>query len=176
MSASDARITLAQLRSWAGERVFKRGQDYELRGRVRELAVTEAGVLVAWVQGGERYATRVIVLTDRLASDCTCPYGGTCKHAVAVALAYLNRPDQAPPLPVASASDPRLVLLERKAAAASVAAQSSAVPAGESTLQTFLTAHTQAELVALLLDLAKRFPMVADAVAQTYPERAAQIW
>src|SRR5204863_3362239 len=98
MNASDARITLAQLRSWAGERVFKRGQDYELRGRVRELAATEAGVLVAWVQGGERYATRVTLLTEGLASDCTCPYGGACKHAVAVALAFLNRPDEAPPL------------------------------------------------------------------------------
>jgi len=165
LSGSDARITLAQLRSWAGERVFKRGQDYERRGRVRELAATEAGVLVAWVQGGERYATRVTLLADRLASDCTCPYGGACKHAVAVALAFLNRPNEAPPLPVAAASDPRLALLERKAVAASLAAQPSAAPARESTLQTFLTAHTQAELVALLLDLAKRFPEVRDALA-----------
>ncbi|NJO81744.1 MAG: hypothetical protein HC828_02540, partial [Blastochloris sp.] len=61
---------------------------------------------------------RVTLRTDQLAANCTCPYGGTCKHAIAVALAYLNRPEQVAPLPVAPASDPRLVLLERQAAAA----------------------------------------------------------
>ena len=173
MTNSDARIALSQLRARAGEAVFKRGQDYELRGRVRKLAATAEGGLVAWVQGSVRYATRVILRADQLASDCMCPYGGTCKHAVAVALAYLNRPEHAPPLPIAPASDPRLVLLERQAAAAvepigpaaAPATQPGARAAQEPTLQAFLAAHSQADLVALLLDLAQRFPEVRDALA-----------
>lgn len=164
---------LSQIRAWAGETVFKRGQSYELRGRVRELAATAEGGLVAWVQGSVRYATRVILRADQLASDCTCPYGGTCKHAVAVALAYLNRSEQAASLPVAPASDPRLVLLERQAAAAAEQIVPAAAPAAqpgaratqEPTLQAFLATHTQAELVALVIELAQRFPEVRDALA-----------
>lgn len=173
MTTGDPRIALSQLRAWAGEAVFKRGQDYELRGRVRELAATAEGGLVAWVQGSERYATRVTLRADELASNCSCPYGGTCKHAIAVALAYLNRPEHVRSLPVVPASDPRLVLLEAQAAAAAVLAAQPAVlvaqpgagPAPEPALQAFLAAHTQAELVALLLDLAQRFPEVHDALA-----------
>lgn len=82
MTNSDARIALSQFRAWAGETVFKRRQSYELRGRVHELATTAEGGLVAWVQGSVRYATRVILHADQLTSDCTCPYGGTCKHAI----------------------------------------------------------------------------------------------
>ena len=61
---------------------------------MRDLAATSAGGLVAWVQGSValRHARRSRQV-DHLASDCTCPYGGTCKHAVAVALAYVNRPE-----------------------------------------------------------------------------------
>ncbi len=173
MTNGDARITVSQLRTWAGEAVFKRGQDYELRGRVRELAAAPQGVLVAWVQGSERYATRVTLRPNQLEADCTCPYGGTCKHAVAVAVAYLNRSEQAKPLPIAPVKDPRLVLLERQAAVAAelamptaaLAAQTGAAAALEPTLQAFLAAHTQADLVALLIDLAQRFPEVRDVLA-----------
>ena len=171
--ASDAYVTLAQLRAWAGEAVFKRGQDYELRGRVRELSATSEGGLVAWVQGSERYATWVFLRADQLVSDCTCPYGSICKHAVAVALAYLSRSEQAKPLPVVPASDPRLVLLERQAAAATAlamltvdpAAQEGAEATREPALEAFLAAYTRAELVALLMELAQRFPEVRDALA-----------
>ena len=89
---------------------------------MRELSATAEGGLVAWVQGSERYATRVFLRADQLVSDCTCPYGSSCKHAVAVALAYLARSEQAQPLPVVPASDPRLVLLESQAAAATALA------------------------------------------------------
>lgn len=168
----DGNAGIAQIRAWAGETIFKRGQSYELRGKVRELAATSEGELLAWVQGSERYATRVSLGSNRLASDCTCPYGGTCKHAIAVALAYLNRPEKAPLLPVAAANDTRFALLERKAAALALATQPAQIPiktsAGadpEPTLQAFLAAHTQNELVALLIGLAQRFPEVREALA-----------
>ena len=171
--ASDAEVALAQLRDWAGEAVFKRGQDYELRGRVRELAATAEGELVAWVQGSERYATRVFLHADQFVSDCTCPYGSICKHAVAVALAYLARSEQAQPLPVVPASDQRLVLLERQAAAAKAlatltgdpAAREGAAATRKPTLAAFLATYSQAELVALLIELAQRIPEVRDALA-----------
>jgi uncharacterized Zn finger protein len=165
-ASSRDKFTIQTIRAWAGETIFKRGQDYQLRGRVRELAATPSGGLVAWVQGSSRYATHVVLDKDSLSSDCTCPYGGTCKHAVAVALAYLNRSDQAP-LPMATSSDPRLVLLDRMATAAAAAPAMSPVPEppGDSALQTFLNMLSQPELVALLLDMARRFPGVRDALA-----------
>jgi hypothetical protein len=117
-ASSRDQVAVQTIRAWAGETIFKRGQDYQLRGRVRELAATSSGGLPAWVQGSTRYATSVTLGKDDLTSRCTCPYGGACKHAVAVVLAYLDRPDQAPPLPVAAPNDPRLVLLEQQAVAA----------------------------------------------------------
>jgi uncharacterized Zn finger protein len=160
-------VTIQTIRAWASETIFKRGQDYQLRGRVRELAATSPGELVAWVQGSSRYATRVILNQERLSADCTCPYGGTCKHAVAVALAYLDRPDQARPLPLATANDPRIVLLDRKAAAATItsAPPTMSMPTGDAALTTFLSALSQQELVALLLDMARRCPELHDALA-----------
>jgi uncharacterized Zn finger protein len=126
-----------------------------------------SGGLLAWVQGGSRYATRVALDQERLSADCTCPYGGTCKHVVAVALAYLDRPDQAPPLPVASANDPRIVLLDRKAAAAVIASAPPSMPepTGDPKLTSFLSALSHQELVALMLDMARRFPELRDALA-----------
>jgi hypothetical protein len=32
MAASDAHVTLSRLRVWGSEAIFKRGQEYELRG------------------------------------------------------------------------------------------------------------------------------------------------
>jgi uncharacterized Zn finger protein len=166
-SSSRDLVAVQTIRAWAGETIFKRGQDYQLRGRVRELATTSSGELLAWVQGSSRYATRVVLDRERLSADCTCPYGGVCKHAVAVALAYLDRPDQAPPLPVASANDPRIVLLDRKAAAAAIASAPPSMPEprGDPALTTFLSALSHQELVALMLEMALRFPELRDALA-----------
>ncbi len=164
-TSSRDQFAVQTIRAWAGETIFKRGQDYQFRGRVRELAATSSGGLVAWVQGNARYATSITLGKDDLTSRCTCPYGGTCKHAVAVALAYLDRPDQAPPLPVVAADDPRLVLLEQKAVAATLVASpppTPAAPPGDSALRTFLTGLPQQQLVDLLLDMARRFPELHD--------------
>jgi uncharacterized Zn finger protein len=166
-ASSRNRVALQTIRAWAGETIFKRGQDYQLRGRVRELAATSSGGLVAWVQGRARYATSVTLSAQNPQARCTCPYGGTCKHAVAVALAYLDRPEQAPPLPLAAPNDPRLVLLEQMATAAtSVAAPSpiSAEPPGDLALRAFLSGLAQPELVELLLDEARGLPELRDAL------------
>ena len=49
------------------------------------------------------------------ASACSCPYGDTCKHAVAVALAYRSAVSQRHELPTAPDDDLRLALLEGEA-------------------------------------------------------------
>jgi uncharacterized Zn finger protein len=163
---SDADVTIAQLRAWAGEATFNRGQSYMLRGRVRDLSATPDGALVAWVQGSKRYATRVFLHADQIVSGCTCHYGSSCKHAVAVALAYLTRTEQAKSLPVVPASDPRLVLLESQAVIApGLITHAGTTVTGKPALAAFLAAYSQDELVSLLVELAQRFPEVRDALA-----------
>jgi len=151
----------ARLRSWAGDAVYQRGQAYQQRGHVHDLAMSESGDLVAWVQGTSRYATRMRIGQQQFESDCSCPYGVACKHAVAVALAYLMRPKQALPLPVVGTHDARLVRLDRLAAPWSPTIEASGDPA----LEAFLGNLSHDELVTLMLELTQRFPEVRDALA-----------
>ncbi len=65
--------------------------------------------------GTQRYATSVDIEGEELTSACTCPYGDTCKHAVAVALEYLESLKQNIKVPVASEKDRRLALLQNAA-------------------------------------------------------------
>jgi uncharacterized Zn finger protein len=140
------------IREWAGATVARRGWDYQHRGRVRDLARAATGAIVAWVQGSARYATGVDIDEQGLVSACTCPYGGGCKHAVAVALDYLNAVQQGRELPTVPATDPRLELLDNQAAAwageedgdREGIALGAATPAA---LRAFLDGQSQAALV-----------------------------
>ncbi|MBD3167573.1 hypothetical protein GF324_13315 [bacterium] len=110
--------TLASLPSyamadWSGHRVYTRGQDYQSDGRVMDLAVTREGDLLAWVMGGERYATLVKLLdNDTLGSCCSCPYGYEGKHAVATLLEFQKRYRNKALVPMAEEDDPRWSELE----------------------------------------------------------------
>jgi uncharacterized Zn finger protein len=110
-------LTWADLEAWAGMKIVSRGTSYQKSGYVRDLAVTRDGGLLAWVRGSENYATAVSMKKGRLSSDCTCPYGGTCKHAVAVVLEYLNQIKKKNIIPVAEEDDERLLLLEEESSA-----------------------------------------------------------
>jgi hypothetical protein len=55
MTFSD--LTWDDLEAWAGTRVVKRGKSY--KGCVSDLCRTADGRLLAWVRGGNRYATEV---------------------------------------------------------------------------------------------------------------------
>lgn len=81
------KLTLDDLRVWAGEKILNRGMSYVKR--VEQLSYTEDHTLVAWVTGSERYATSVRVDEHGdFEYFCTCPYNwGPCKHTVAVILA-----------------------------------------------------------------------------------------
>ncbi|MCL5423302.1 MAG: SWIM zinc finger family protein [Nitrospirae bacterium] len=76
------------------------------------MAITEAGDLVAWVSGSTTYATKVSLDKGALASVCTCPYYGACKHAVAVILEYLGCIENGKNVSQADKKDERLLLVE----------------------------------------------------------------
>lgn len=105
-------LTWADLEAWAGSRIVSRGTSYQKNWSVRDLARISDGGLLAWVRGSRNYATKAALEKGRLSSDCTCPYEGTCKHAVAVVLEYLDRLKKKAEVPLADADDDRLSLLE----------------------------------------------------------------
>jgi uncharacterized Zn finger protein len=105
-------LTWEDLKEWAGSRVVARGKSY--RRAVEDLRVTTDGRLLAWVQGGDRYATVVSLgKSGKLSSVCTCPYAIACKHAVAVALAYLDAVQAGRSVPAVDPDDERLERLAR---------------------------------------------------------------
>jgi uncharacterized Zn finger protein len=112
MTFSD--LTWDDLEAWAGTRVVKRGKSY--KGCVSDLCRTADGRLLAWVRGGNRYATEVR-LSDagKPLSFCTCPYGTACKHAVAVILSYLDAVQAKRDVPITEADDERVELLADEA-------------------------------------------------------------
>ena len=107
-----AALTWDDLDGWAGNRSVSRGRAYERQGRVKDLAISENGRLLATVQGGERYVVSVWLNAgkkkrDRIESHCTCPVGCNCKHAVAIVAAYLQALTDETTVPIADADDPR---------------------------------------------------------------------
>ena len=80
------------LRAWTDSRYIVRGRSY--LSRVGEPKWTADGELVAKVRGTNVYTTRLFLDENgKLDADCSCPVGGRCKHAVALALyaAQLSR-------------------------------------------------------------------------------------
>lgn len=107
-------LSWSDLESWAGSRVVSRGKSYHRGKMVKELAISDAGDLVAWVSGSTTYATRVFIDKGALASVCTCPYYGACKHAVAVILEFLDRIENGKNVAQADEKDERLLLTEEE--------------------------------------------------------------
>jgi len=112
------KLTWNDLDDWAGSRSVSRGKSYQRQGRVKQLRLSEAGVLLAWVEGGERYATRVELDTkkrrraERIISKCSCPVRFACKHAVAVIVEYLKAIEERADVPAAPDADPRWAVIE----------------------------------------------------------------
>ncbi|MFH2124457.1 MAG: SWIM zinc finger family protein [Pseudomonadota bacterium] len=99
MNESLHSLTWMDLRQWAGSTIMGRGKTY-IRN-VTDLAMTESGGLIAWVPGGEDYATHVEIGEDgEFDWFCSCPYLGPCKHAVAVVLAALEQEKAGRKLPL----------------------------------------------------------------------------
>ncbi|MFA5269225.1 MAG: SWIM zinc finger family protein [Methanoregula sp.] len=100
----------ATLEAWAGAKTLSRGKEYQRGRKVNSLARSRDGTLVAWVDGSKRYAT-AITFDNGLVSECTCPVGISCKHAVAVVLEYLDLCGKNSPVPSLTPHDPRITLL-----------------------------------------------------------------
>ena len=110
------KLTWGELEDWAGSGAVSRGRTYQRGGRVRDLAISADGDLLATVSGTERYTTTVSLTRSREKirpeSSCTCPVGFACKHAVATVAEYLQAIADGRAVPVASEDDPRWDSLE----------------------------------------------------------------
>ena len=168
-------LTWDDLQEWAGATIVSRGQSYQRSRRVQEAARTSRGGLIAWVQGTRRYATRIEREGHALISACTCPFGGVCKHALAVVLDYLEQVKQNRTIPTVTEEDHRLQLLQRTVdeeewdededgdeadEAAEQAPRRRSKTAAADALPEFMEQQTRAQLLGLLKDLAQRHPEV----------------
>ena len=113
------KLTWDDLSEWTDSRSLERGRSYQRRGAVRNVAMLPDGGLIADVTGTHRYATHVSLvgrsrdLSKRLESECSCPVGHRCKHAVAVILQYLDAVENSTSVPRADIDDARLALIEK---------------------------------------------------------------
>ena len=153
-------LTWNDIEAWAGGKIVSRGQNYQRQGRVADLAVTDDGSLIAWVDGSERYATRVVMDEDGLpGSTCTCPYERDCKHGVAVVMEYLKRVENNRSVPQAKQDDQRLKMLDWDGEPyddENVMSEDL-----RQDIDAFLQGKTKAQLIDLIHDLAGQYPEMA---------------
>ncbi len=170
------------LKKWAGSRIASRGKDYQISGQVEDLALTPDGAMVAWVQGADLYATLVDVQKGELISDCNCPYGDTCKHAVAVVLEGLDLLKKKKEIPICSNKDKRLEALdnfeldedweeeweedweEEEEDAIAQTPSLTAKSKSSGFLPGFLKGQTKPQLISLIQELANTIPGVNQAL------------
>lgn len=119
------------------EKIRKRGFDYYRDGAITE--VTREGDAISAVATGSSFYDVSFAVKGRKVSspDCTCPYdwGPVCKHAVA--LAYHLQQEGFPK-------------------------KSAAPKSGLSSFKTIIGGLSEAQLRAMLLDLAQRYPDVGN--------------
>ena len=156
-------LTWNDIEEWAGGKIVSRGKSYQRQGRVSDLAVTDDGSLIAWVDGTVRYATRVVMDEDGLPdSICTCPYELDCKHGVAVVVEYLKRIEDNRRVPKAKQDDDRLELLEDEDWGDEP--DEDEIVMSEDIRQDidgFLKGKTKAQLIDLIHELAGQYPEMA---------------
>lgn len=162
-----ADLTWNDLGEWAGSKIVSRGKNYQRQGRVCDLAVTADDGLIAWVDGTERYATKVVMENDGLPeSICTCPYGLGCKHGVAVVIEFLTRIEDDQPISKASQGDARLKLLEKEEWDEEPVDEETAVSEEvREEIGQFLKGKTKAQLIDLIHEIAQQHPEVAQEIA-----------
>jgi uncharacterized Zn finger protein len=159
-----ANLTWGDFEAWAGGKIVSRGKSYQRQARVHQLAQTADGSLIAWVDGTQRYATRVVMDEDGLPeSTCTCPYEFDCKHAVAVALEYLKRIESGKRVPRARSEDERLQLLEDDDRDEEpVDDEEDVLPEDmQKGIDDFLKGRNKAQLIDLIRGFARRHPEIA---------------
>jgi uncharacterized Zn finger protein len=157
------------LRGWAGSKIVTRGRSYQRQNLVSKLAILDDECLIAWVDGTHRYAARVTINEEGLPdSICTCPYGYNCKHGVAVVLEYLRQIEEDKRIPKASKDDERLLLFDEEEWEDDLDNQndndcdeSSLKGTMKSEVNAYLDGKTKTQLTELILELAGKFPQIA---------------
>ena len=159
------------LKGWAGSKIVSRGKSYQRQKLVSKLAVLDNGDLLAWVDGTHRYATQVTIGEDGLPeSTCTCPYGCDCKHGVAAVLEYLEQLKKNKRIPNVSKNDERLSLFDEDGCDdiydfddEDDYYEEEALPTKKekSEITDFLKGKTKTQLTELVLELAEKFPKMA---------------
>jgi uncharacterized Zn finger protein len=162
-TTSFAALSWNDLEQWAGPTILARGKSY--RQRVYDLTVTDEKHLVATVAGSEPYITRVWVNDDEPDCECSCPYWGPCKHAVAVILAYLDciKSEQSVPLIEPGELDARLSVYGL------ADEQDSDVGIDIEAARTALKAMTKAQLIEWAVGVFSDHPSIFDSLPSTAP-------
>ncbi|MEA3470329.1 MAG: hypothetical protein U9R24_01270, partial [Thermodesulfobacteriota bacterium] len=156
-------LTWNDIEEWAGGKIASRGKSYQRQGLVSNLAVTDDGSLIAWVDGTKRYATRVDMDEDGLPdSICTCPYDLDCKHGVAVVIEYLKRVENNQRVPKVKEDDDRLELLKDEEWDDEPDDDENAISGDiRQDIDGFLEGKTKAQLIDLIHELAGQYPEMA---------------
>ena len=165
------------LREWAGSKIVSRGKSYQRQKLVSKLVVLDNGDLLAWVDGTHKYATKVTTDEDGLPeSTCTCPYGYNCKHGVAVLLEYLEQVEKNKKVPKAAKKDERLALIDNDDWEDDFEGYDdddgciddyddcikySLAKKGKVEIASFLKNKTKTQLTDLIIELAHKFPRMA---------------
>jgi len=105
-------LTWSDLILWAGKKIVQEGQKCQQGGNVKQLALTENGGILAWVEAEEIFSTRVEYNADEIIADCSCnSVEHTCAHAIAVIIEYIAHLKRNISIPDAEKNDRRLFLL-----------------------------------------------------------------
>lgn len=175
-------LTWNDLVNWVGSRILTRGEGYFNRGRVMNLRIAPRGIL-ARVSGTDEYTTLVTIQGQgrqkEIVSDCTCPYGSGCKHAVATLLAFSHAIKENRKIPMAQSTDPDIKRMEGRddgeydedneddyndsddsGNTQTQSKKSSAQSTPDSDIAEFLDQHDKEFLVKLVTRLANKYPEV----------------
>jgi uncharacterized Zn finger protein len=162
-TTSFAVLSWNDLEQWAGPTILERGKNY--RHRVHNLGVTDENHLVATVAGSGPYITRVWLNDDEPDYECSCPYWGPCKHAVAVILAYLDCIKSELPVPLIEPGE----LDARLSVYVLADEQGSDVDIDVEEARTALKAMTKAQLIEWVMDVSTDHPFIFDSLACAAP-------
>ena len=66
--------------------VYSRGEAYYKQGAVMEIAFYGTDCLKAMVRGNLDYKIRILLSDGKVSGECSCPFGGICKHLIATLL------------------------------------------------------------------------------------------
>lgn len=102
---------ISTLQVWVGEKIFNRGIGYFKKKLVNNIVITPDGKIIGTVSGTRNYISALYLDNDKLASTCTCPYDGICKHVAALGLAARGAVLEKKTLPACDEFDFRLAKL-----------------------------------------------------------------